>query len=439
MLKRALQRRLELLAKIDGLFAKDSQGIVDYDGTEWSAAKDADYKQWMAELREQEAIIERCDQHIAAHDRAEAMAGREAQRNPATIAIDDMCALGTVAEAVRGSGLCAGRDDPMVSGMRGVAGQVLDIARSAVMGAQTTTDAEGGYSVPIIIAPELEIHYAADAPMVALATYADRESGNQFNIPTVDASGVTATRVAENTSPGAAVDLVFGQSAMGFDRFDTKIFTLTNELIQDSAVDIIAEFTAILFNTVLRALSDAATDGSGGNHMDGFTENANVTSALTSAAATAVAWGELAALFGSLSTRSQRNAVVQFNKTVEAYLFQQVDADKKPVILRDAAGGIAGTGGGLIVANGLNIPYAVNPKLPDIAASSKSVYVGDFARYRMFGAPNANGFAGVDVLIFTDSAYTSKNTVGMMARARRAGKYLSIASGHDCRFLTQKA
>ena len=280
----------------------------------------------------------------------------------------------------------------------------------------------------MIVSPELEVHYAADAPMVVLSTYQDRDSGNQFNIPTVDASAIRATRIAENMKPAAASDLVFAQAAMAFDRFDTEIYTLTNELIQDSAVDILAEFAAILLNSVLRSISDAATDGTGGNSLDGFTESAAVTSALTTATATAILWNELVAAYGSLSTRSQRNAVFQFNKTVEAYLFQQVDADKKPVIIRDANGGIAGTGGGTVICNGLSVPYAINPKLPNIAGGSKSVYVGDFSRYRLFGAPNANAFAGVDVVLFRDSAYTAKNTVGAMARARRAGKYLSITS-----------
>ena len=449
-LTQALAKCKELRAKLDTFFVLDSSGAVDYDATPaFTTARKAEYKSVLAEYRDAESVVKRCEEHQALHNDAEGYLARTAIGQQATRTVDelrdgppiivDLGPGGTVASVARASGLTADRRDPLVNGMRGVAEEVLALARGETYGAMTTTDAEGGFTVPIIVAPELEVHFSESAPMVALSTFQNRDTGNQFNIPTVDASGVTASRVAENVSPGAAADLVFAQSAMGFDRFDTPIFTLTNELIQDSAVDIIAEFAAIAFNAVQRALSDAATDGTGGSSMDGFTENANVTSALTTATNTAILWGELAGLFGSLSTRSQRNAVFMFNNSVEGYLFQQVDGDSKPVIIRDPNGGVTGTGGGVVRANEINIPYAINPKLPDIAGGSKSVYCGDFSRYRMFGAPNANGTPAVEIIVFRDSAYTAKNTVGLMARARRAGKYLSIASGDDCRFITQKA
>ena len=186
---------------------------------------------------------------------------------------------------------------------------------------------------------------------------------------------------------------------------------------------------------MLRSFSDAATDGTGGNGFDGFTESAMVTSGLTTAASTAITWGELASLFGSLPSRAQRNATFQFNSSVERYLFQQVDGDAKPVILRSLTGGP----GGIVRANGLDVPYALNPKLPDIAAGSKSVYVGDMSKFRLFSAPNNNGTSAPEILIYRDSALASKNAVGIQGRARRAGKFLSVGAGDDCRFITQKA
>ena len=409
------QRRDELIKKIDALFAHNDGGEIDYAGTKWDDAKQAQYDGWMRELKAVNGLLDTAEHGV----------------DPAT-------ALGNGMASVRSHGLNVERSDPLVTAMRPTAERVLDVARGVLMGAQTTTDAEGGYTVPIEVAPELEIHYADGAPMVTLATYQGRRRGNAFRVPVVDASGIRSTRVAENTSPGAATDLVFAQQAFTFDRFDTKIYTLTNELIQDAAVDLVAQFTAILLNQSLRSISDAATDGTGGSGMDGFTENSNVTSALTTGDKDAVTWKEIAALYGSISERAKRNAVVQFNGSVEAALFQQVDDDKKPVIVRDPNGGVAGTGGGTVIANGLSIPYALNPKLPALGTKSKAVYCGDFSRYRMFGAPNNNAYDGVEIVVFTDSAYRSKNTVGMLARVRRAGKYLSVASGHDCRFLTQK-
>ena len=439
MLERALKKRAEWLAKIDKLFAKDSVGAIDYNATAWDAEKDANYKEWMAGVREQDAIIATCDDHRDAHSVAEGYAARGAMRDPATRSVDELSALGSVRSAVTTRGLGAARGDPLTEGMLPVAEQILDIAREAVMGAQTTSDAEGGYTVPIIVSPDVEIHYAADAPMVALATYQERETGSQFRVPTMDASGVKATRVAENAKAADPADLVFGSTNLGFDRFDTPIYVLTNELIQDSAADMVAEFTAILFNQTLRSISDAATDGTGGNNMDGFTENAHVSTALTTATNVEITWQELLALYGAVSTRSQRNAIMQFNQATETYLMQQVDGDSKPVLVRDPAGGIAGTGGGTIIANGARIGYALNPKIPAIAAASKSVYCGDFSRYRMFGCRNANGHSGIDIIVYRDSAFTAKNTVGLQARARRAGKYVTVASGADCRFITQKA
>lgn len=430
MLKRLLAKRDELLRKLDDLFAKDSQGCADYDATEWTDAKQATYDGTMTNLRKVEAGLETIDGHEAAHERAEARSAMHALRNPATRSIVDL-------REDAPSGL-NGNIAALTAQVLPVAQAIQSIARGDMMNVQTTADAKGGFTIPVTVSPDWESKLATESPMLALATYRELDTGRTHRVPVVDASGTQAQEIPENTSLSAAVDLAFSSVDLDFGRWGSHIFTITNELIQDSSADVLAEFVVVLLNHWFRSLSDAMTVGTGGTVIDGFTESAKVTTALTTAAATAVTWQELVQLFGAVPAGQQRNAVFQFNQSVETYLMHQRVDSREPVIIKDVEnGGVTGTGGGVVVANGLRVPYAVNPALPDIAAASKSIYCGNYAKYRAYGAPNNNAMAAPEILIFNDSTYASKNTIGIAAHARRAGKL--VDADNSIRFITQKA
>ena len=309
-----------------------------------------------------------------------------------------------------------------------------DSIRPVRMGAQSTADASGGYTVPTFVDPNLERMAAEISPFLNLVTTVPSETGRTVRVPITDTSSVQAQSIAENTSSADADDLVFTNHDLAFDNFASDVLTLSRELLEDSATDFEVEIVNVLAEWMTRGLADAATTGTGGTNIDGYTEHAKVISALTSATSLAVTLNELRDLRNSVDTRYQNaNAGFQFSWPTRARL-EKVEIGNRSIIKSDPdnpmqgviLNGVGGPGGEDILA-----PFVVNPALPDIAASAKAIYFGNARWYRMYRTGD------FELLRFTDSPFARKRQVGFMMQCRRAGGL--VTAGNPIKFITQKA
>ena len=408
--------RKAAIARMDALMAHKSDGTPDYEATEWSDEKAATYKAAMNEIR-----------HIDA---------RLAAREPAPAA-----AAHTI-NPMQGESILQGeRATEIKRAFQPIAEQIVAAGRGESQMAQTVSGSnKGGETVPVEVDAGIEVALAVDAPMITLATVTPRDSGRTLNVPVLDASAIRGEARSEATSPGAASDLSFSVVALPSELFASQYHEISKPLDQDSAVDMVGELAAIHTSALMRGVSDALTTGAGGTSVTGVLESTSVTNAVTSATATALTHAEIVGLIGSLPERARRRAVLQFNQSTETALAQILyGADKVPIIMRDPAGGITGTGGGTFHALGLGpVPYLLNPALDSMATKKVPILYGDMSRQRMLTAPNLNGHSGIEIVVLRDSAFELKNTYGIFARWRVAGKFVSAAAGHDARKITMK-
>lgn len=389
------ERRQSVLTALDALFAHAADGTVDHEATEWSQEKQEQYDNLMAEEKEIRAIEDRQDAVSSIQERMEARA-RRAQDDGDTRSLDELTQQAHVhQEELRA--------------------WALD---GELQAAQTTADAKGGYTIPTIVAPDIESIMTLGGPMLSIVNMQPRGNGQPFQVPTSDYSTIQAQSIAENTESEDGDDLAFGEVTLNFDNFATDILTVSRELLEDSEADIDAEVTNVLASWMGAGLSRTMTTGVGGTNIDGFEEHASYVKAVTTAAKGTVAYTEVINLRGSIYMPHRAGRRFMFTQSMETYLQGIKSHDNTPVIgasIREQGDA------GLRCAS---LPYTINEDLLDHGAQAnrKLMACGNFRSYRAFRT------GPYELLRFEDSPYAKKRIVGFMMQCRRAGK-LVTASG----------
>jgi len=209
-------------------------------------------------------------------------------------------------------------------------------------------------------------------------------SGNEFDVPTNDDTGNSASALAEgadvpNDNSG---DLVFGQARLDAFVDATPWVLLSFELMQDSVFDLEGFLAEALGERLGRRANSRLTTGTGTNQPNGIV----TASALgkTAASATAIAGDELIDLQHSVNAAYRRSPKCRwmFADTTLATIRK----------LKDGQGNYLWQMGDIRVGAPdllLQKPYSVNDDVPAIATGARSILFGDFSRYwvRKVGSP----------------------------------------------------
>ncbi len=298
----------------------------------------------------------------------------------------------------------------------GRVGMTADEVRALQVG----TNSEGGYLSPVVGADQASLQSMImetvdDAvSMMDLATVVN-VSGD-ITIPTESTLGTadwTAEEGAYNDS-----DAAFGQVTLTPHKATTML-KVSEELLADSAVDLEAYLARNFGRRFSNLLEDAFIVGNGSAKPTGITSGA--TSGGTSAAAAAVSFADLMEIFYTTKEAYRKNGTWLMNSAT-AKLIHAVTDDNGQFIWQPAVQ--AGTPDFL-----LGRPVRISDSLPNVAASSKSVFFGDMSYYWIAMRQGVT-------LRRLDELYAGNGQVGLLASIRVDGELTLSESVH---YLTQKA
>jgi HK97 family phage major capsid protein len=278
----------------------------------------------------------------------------------------------------------------------------------------TTTPAEGGYTVPAEVAKMVIDKLKEFGGMREVATILPTVSGVAMNWPTSDGTADTGEIVGQNSAAGDG-DVTFGTVALAVFYYSSKKLALPLELIQDSAIDVVAYVTARLATRIARIQNTHFTVGGGTTLPDGVIPRSSVGKAGTTGQTLTVIYDDLVDLKHSVNRAYRRNARFMMNDLSVAVVSKLKDTTGRPIWVPSVDAGAPDTL--------LGFPVAINDDVAVMAASAKSIAFGDFSHY------NIRDVVGTTAIRrFDDSAFALKNQVGFCGWQRSGGNLLDTAA-----------
>jgi HK97 family phage major capsid protein len=199
--------------------------------------------------------------------------------------------------------------------------------------AQSTTTTAGGYSIPQGFLAEIDQQLKLISPFFeetspsptsvakSIFGYIPTETGNDIPFPTNNDTGNTGELLGENTDAFTnATDAVLAQVIYKAYKFSSKPMKVSNELLQDTGVNL-PEFLAELLGTRIgRTVNTYFTTGTNTAQPQGIVTGA--TAGKTSAASAAITFPEIIDLEHSVDAayRKSQSCRFMFHDLILAYL-----------------------------------------------------------------------------------------------------------------------
>lgn len=278
----------------------------------------------------------------------------------------------------------------------------------------TTTAAEGGYTVPSEIAAMVINKLKAFGGMREVAEIITTDSGTALNFPTSDGTAEVGEIVGENAA-AAALDMTFGTVALNVFKYSSKKIALPVELIQDSAIDVIAFVVARLAERIARVQNTHFTTGAGTTVPDGVIPRAGTGKTGTTGQTLTVIYDDLVDLKHSVNRAYRQGAKFMMNDLSVAIVSKLKDTTGRPVWVPSVDVGAPDTL--------LGYPVAINDDVAVMAASAKSIAFGDFSKYAIRDVANSTS-----IRRFDDSAFALLGQVGFCGWTRSGGNLLEPAA-----------
>ena len=282
----------------------------------------------------------------------------------------------------------------------------------------TTTTTEGGYTVPAEIAAMVVDAMKAFGGMRSVSRILATAGGNSLNFPTSDGTSEVGEIVAENAAATGA-DITFGTVAVNPYKYSSKKIALPWELIQDSAIDVVAFVTDRLATRLARITNQHYTTGTGSSQPYGLTARAATGKTGTTGQTLTVIYDDLIDLIHSVNA-AYRKPGSQFMLADSSLkvLRKLKDTTGRPIWTPGDAEGIADG----VPATLCGYGYTVNDDMPAMAANAKSIAFGDFSKFII------RDVNGIDVRRFDDSAFALNGQVGFCGWMRTGSNLLDTAA-----------
>lgn len=286
----------------------------------------------------------------------------------------------------------------------------------------TTTPAEGGYTVPSEIAAMVIDKLKAFGGMRSVASILTTDSGNPLNFPTSDGTGEVGEIVGENAA-AATGEVTFGTISLPVFKYSSKKIALPVELIQDSAIDVIAFVVNRLAQRIARIQNTHFTTGAGTTVPDGVIPKSATGKTGTTGQTVTVIYDDLVDLKHSVNRAYRMNAKYMMNDLSVAIVSKLKDTTGRPIwtpgITLDSPD----------VLNGHAV--VINDDVAVMAANAKSIAFGDFSQYTIRDVANSTSLRRFD-----DSAFALNGQVGFCGWTRSGGNLLDTAA---CRVYVNSA
>lgn len=239
----------------------------------------------------------------------------------------------------------------------------------------TAADEKGGYTVPIQFLNKIVDAMKAYGGIASVAQVISTSTGQDITWSTSDGTAEEGELLGENTA-ASEQDVDFGTAILGAKKLSSKIIRVSNELLQDSGVDIEAYLTARIAQRIGRGEARYLVKGTGvGAPVQPKGLDASVTGTTATASAAAVTWKEMLALKHSIDPAYRNGPKFRwaFNDNTMKLICSMEDNQGRPLWLPDIVG--------VAPASVLNVPYVVDQAIDDIGAGKKFLYCGDFNRF----------------------------------------------------------
>lgn len=324
--------------------------------TEWTKAKD--------ELKAIDEAIAR-EEELRALDDDEIKARQQEERNklnkdnPATPQDEQRAAVFN--KFLRG-------------GQRSLSAEDLQLMREMRAQGEGVAD-KGGYTVPKQMMATVIESMKAYGGVANISQVLYTSNGQEFDWPTSDGTAEEGELIGENTA-ATELDTSFGSVSVGAKKLSSKIIRVSNELLQDSGINMEAFLSGRIGERIGRTEARLIVQGSGaGTPVQPKGLVASTASALTTASATAFTWQELNKLKHSIDPAYRNGSKFRFvfNDTTLEAIEEMVDAQNRPLWLPAVAGGTPATV--------LQVPYQIDQAIDTQATGKKFVFCGDFNRF----------------------------------------------------------
>lgn len=376
--------------------AKETRNLLDQNpGASWNDDHQKQYDEKVAE-------IGRIDDAIARHQKLMDLTAEENMRD----AVRDAAPAGTKDHAVAlFDKWCRGGDNALTA-------DEWQAVRNTM---STTTDAEGGYTVPATVATSILDALKAYGGMRAVAEVIRTASGESMNFPTSDGTSEEGELVGENASATDA-DVSFGIKGLPVYKYSSKVVTVPWELLQDSSSDIEGFVRGRLQTRLGRITNKHFTVGTGVSQPNGLITAASVGVTGTVSAVAKITYDDLVDLEHSVDPAYRRNAGWMMHDDMLKLIRKVKDNDGRPIFVPGYEQGNPGGAPDRL----LNRNITVNQDMASPAVSAVSLAFGDYSYYKI------RDVMAVTLFRFTDSAYTKKGQVGFLAWMRSGGNLVDV-------------
>lgn len=233
----------------------------------------------------------------------------------------------------------------------------------------------GGYTVPKEMQARIVEQMKAYGGIASVAQILTTSDGRTIEWITADGTTEEGELIGENTAATEA-DTLFGIANLGAKKLSSKIIRVSNELLQDSAINIESYLADRIAQRIGRAEAKYLIQGTGaGTPAQPKGLAASVTGTTQAKTAGKVDWLDVNALLHSLDPayRNVGNSRLAFNDNTFKVLKEMVDAQNRPLWLPDVAG--------VAPSTILGKQYVIDQGIADIAKDAKFLYFGDFNRF----------------------------------------------------------
>lgn len=238
----------------------------------------------------------------------------------------------------------------------------------------TAPDEKGGYTVPTQMLAKIVDAMKAYGGIASVAQILNSSNGQDITWSTSDGTAEEGELLGENTA-ASEQDVEFGTAILGAKKLSSKIIRVSNELLQDSGVDIEAYLAGRIAQRIGRGEAKYIVKGTGaGSPVQPKGLEVSVTGTVAAKALT-LDWTDINALKHSIDPayRNGPKFRLAFNDSTLKTLTELVDGNKRPLWLPDIVG--------VAPASVLGMQYVIDQAIDSMATGKKFVYCGDFDRF----------------------------------------------------------
>ena len=239
----------------------------------------------------------------------------------------------------------------------------------------TDPDTAGGYTVPTEMLNRIHEAMKDYGGLASVAQILSTESGHTLEWPTSDGTAEEGELLGEN-SQATEGDVTFGIKALGAKKLSSKVIRVSNELLNDSGIDIQGFLASRIGSRLGRGEAKFLVQGTGAGTPEQPTGlQASVTGTTTAASSSEFTWQEVNRLIHSIDPAYRRaaNFRLGFNDSTLAMLTEMEDLQGRPLWLPAVSGAAPATV--------LNVPYFIDQGIANLGVNNKFMYAGDFSQF----------------------------------------------------------